>query len=231
MAKLCTLLRRAREVWQTEGLFSLLRKVIQVIKPHSFLYKPLFLYENDLAETLRLNKPSSKFDIDNLTTKIIATNKQAEDLEDEEFAFLSYAASDNRDFKYHDKLSKGAIAFCTYVGKDPATIAWAITTKQSLDSISSLSIKVDFSNGEVYVMDFWTNPKHRRKGLCQYNLICNQFPFLMENGTRMVRSCTESSNKPSQSLHEQSGFRKYADGRYMHFLWWKFWKETPCKSR
>ncbi|NQT72675.1 MAG: hypothetical protein HQ553_07875 [Chloroflexi bacterium] len=220
-------LQRARDVRRSEGTTSLLRKVFRFLTPRLYQSQTFYLYEGILHNTLDLLKDFT-VDIPDIKMVSVSTNEEAEALEADGFDFYTtFATSDGRNLDYRQRLSVGAIAFCTYVGNVPASISWIVTSKQAQNSVSDLPIKMNFADGQAYFLDAWTHPEYRRGGLSTYNLLYNQFRYLIDNGRNIARSSVEDHNTGSIAFHEFGKFRKYAEGRYAKFLWWRFWKETP----
>lgn len=222
--------QRAQDVRRNEGTTAFLRKFLHFITPTIYRSQTFFLYEGNLQDTLEVFKDIT-CNLPDLTMTIISTNGEAAALEAEGFdIFTTFATSDGRNLDYHQRLAVGSTAFCTYIGKIPGAISWIVTTEQAQKAVSDLPMKVDFSNGQAYFLDAWADPKYRREGLSSYNLLYNQFRYLVDNGIKIGRSSVESDNHGSIAFHEFGGFRKYAEARYVKFLWWRYWKETPTPS-
>ena len=223
-------LQRVQDVRRSEGAFSLLRKVFRFLTPSLYRSQTFYLYDGNLQDTLDLFEGFT-CNLPDIKMVVVSTNEEAEALESNGFDFYTtFATSDGRNLNYRQRLSVGAQAFCIYIGKVPASISWITTNKQAQNAVSALPIKVNYSNGEAYFLDAWTDPKYRREGLSAYNLLFNQFQSLVNNGISIGRTSVEDHNTGSIAFHEFGRFRKYAEGRYAKFLWWRFWKETPSVS-
>lgn len=223
-------LQRVQDVRRSEGTFALLRKVFRFFIPQLYYSQTFYLFEGNLQDTLDLFKDFT-LDMPDLKLVSVSANEEAEALEADGFDFYTtFAKSDGRDLDYRQRLSAGTTAFCTYAGKVPASISWIATSKQAQNAVSVLPIKMDFENGQAYFLDAWTHPDYRRGGLSTYNLLYNQFQYLVDNGINIGRSSVEDHNTGSIAFHEFGRFRKYAEGRYITFLWWHLWKETPAAS-
>ena len=158
--------------------------------------------------------------LQNLTVHIVSTNQQADELAARDFDCRSYSVHARR------RLDKGAIAVCTFVKQELASIVWVAMTKEAKKSVDSLPYHVDFVNKEAHTGGTQTIPKYRRKGLMKYSYY-KVFQFLGEQGIMTSRNAVRTSNIASQKAHASFGYRIYARGRYLRILWWQFWKETP----
>jgi len=214
------LFRRAKRIYQNEGLISLIRRAFAFVVGWFFQYRTDYLYEQPLEDIRKLNEADFMPRIDNFTLKVVSTNQEADELEADGLEFRSCALN------VRERLDKGAVAFCTFVGQELVHMGWAAMTQQAKDTLPEPPYKVDFSNKEGCGAAIWTNPKYRRMGLRTYNLF-KRYEFLLNNGRVISRSAIAKRNTASQKGHEKFGTRIYAEGRYLRILWWTFWKEKP----
>jgi len=85
------------------------------------------MYEGNLQDTLDLFKDLT-CNLPDIKMVSVSTNEEAEALESDGFDFYAtFATSDGRNLDYRHRLSVGAQAFCTYIGKVPASISWIAT--------------------------------------------------------------------------------------------------------
>jgi len=155
--------------------------------------------------------------------KVIYTNQQADELVADGFKFRQF------DDIRRERLDRGAIGFCIFVGQELANIGWVAMNEEAQRSILDLPIKVDFSNNEAFLGSGWTHPKYRGMRLHGYNLF-KRLQFLREKGVAIQRSVAKTRNIASQKGSNVFSPKIYAESRYLKILWWKFWKETPTNA-
>ena len=215
--RLNTLLRRAKYVSRTEGLIPLLRQSFALLAGYFFRYRTYYLYEYAVGQG---NEAQFTPRIQDLTLEVIFTNQQADEL-----------AARGLDFRLQDgharqKLDRGAIAFCVFVGRELVHIGWVALTQEAKESLYEPPYKVDFTNGETCVGGVWTNPMYREKGLMAYGYF-KRSQFLQQRGKVLTRASVAKNNIVSQKMFAKFNSRVYAEARYMKILFWKFWKEKP----
>ena len=213
------LLRRGKQIFQTEGLIFLLRRGLEFFRV--FQYGAWYLYENYPSEALK-GKIEADFmpRIQNFTSRIVSTNQEADELEAEGLEFRSQVT------KAREKLDKGAVALCVFVEQELGYICWVAMTEEAKKMVDPLPYKVDFANNEICDGGAWTNPKYRRMGLSTYASF-KEHQFLQEKGIVTMRYAVFRGNIPSQRLVEKVCAKMYAEARYLRVLWWKRWKEKP----
>ena len=211
-------LRRAKDVFQREGLTTLLRRSFRFVRPWFFEYGKYYLYEHTLKER---NEADFMPKIEDFTFKIISTNKEAD-----EMAAATGFDLRRRFVDARNKLDKGAIAFCIFIKREIVHIGWVGMTEEAKESMSEPPYKVDFLNNEACTGGTLTIPEYRGKGLMSYGYF-KRFQFLREKGIVRSRNAVDKSNIASQRAHAKFGPKVHAEARYLKLLWWKFWKETP----
>ena len=215
---LSPVLRRAKDIFQTEGLIPLLGRSFDFVRRWFFEYGDYYLYEHTLKET---NEADFMPRIHDLTFKIIHNNQEADEL----------AATTGFDIRRRfanarNSLDKGAIAFCFFVEGEIAHIGWVALSEEAKKTLDSLPLKVDFSNNEAYVSSVETIPEYRGKGLMTYGYFKRQ-QFLREKGMIASRYAVAVSNVARQRAGARIDPEIYGRARYIKILWWKFWKEIP----
>ena len=220
VTKLTTLFTRAKQIYQTEDFTKLLRRGFAFVLRLFFEYQTYYLSGHTAEDFRDLNEADFTPKIDNFTLKIISTNQEADELEADGLEFRSYVTN------ARDRLDKGAIAFCIFVGSELACIGWVALTQEAMDSLDEPPYKVDFANHESCTGRYWTNPKYRGEGLAPYACF-NTFKFLHHKGTQVNRTAMRTGNISSVRATEKAGFKAYGEGRYLRILWWKSWREKP----
>ena len=219
ISRLGVLLRRARDILQTEGLTPLLTRGFDFVKAPLFQYGNYYLYQHTPKER---NEADFMPRIQDFTFRMVATSEEADEL----------AASTGYDFRRRfvnakRSLDKGAIAFCVFVSGEIAHIGWVALGEEAKKTFDRLPYKVDFSNGEASTGGTVTVPKYRGKGLMAYGYL-KRLQFLREQGVTASRNAVAVNNIASQKAHAKLSPKIYARARYLKLFWWNFWKEIPC---
>ena len=215
---------RAKEVYRSDGLPGLLRRGFAFALRPLFEYRTYYLTRYNLENLAQLQDADFMPKIDGFTLKVVTSNQEAEALQAEGFQFAS--ASGAFRFDATKALDSGAIAFCTYVGKELATIGWVALSEEAMDSLNERPMKVDFDNGESFTGNIWTNPKYRGMGLRLYRTHKKR-QFLAEKGIRATRGYAAKRNIDAVRGIGRIDSTVCGEGRYLRVLWWKSWKETP----
>jgi len=218
ISRLGVLLRRARDILQTEGLKPLIKRGFDFMKAPLFQYGNYYLYQHTLKER---NEADFMPRIQDVTFRMVSTSEEADEL----------AASTGYDFRRRfinarKSLDKGAIAFCFFVNEEIAHIGWVALSEEAKKTFDRLPYEVDFSNGEACTGGTITVPKYRGKGLMAYGYF-KRLQFLKEQGVTASRNAVAVNNVASQKAHAKFAPKIYARARYLKLFWWDFWKERP----
>ena len=212
-----SLLERAKEIFQTEGLLPLLRRGFIFLIGYFFRYQRYYLYEHTI-------KPRNEADFlpktQDFTFKIVTTNQQADELAAAGFKFGSHALN------ARGGLEKGAVAFCFFIDGELAHLGRVAMNEEAKNCFDSLPYRVDFAHKQACTGGTWTHPKYRGRGLMVYGYF-KRFEFLREQGMKSSRNGVEADNIASRKAHARFGPKVYAKARYLKVLRRKSWKETP----
>ncbi len=214
------LLRRARRIKQTEGPWSLLRLAAAYLLSHLFYYQTYYLSVARTDDPAEQNEADFMPRVDDFTVRIVSTNEQADELEAQGFEFRSCALNSR------ERLSKGAIASCVFVGRELGHVGWAAVTQEAMSTLHELPIRIDFSKNEGYRGATWTDPRYRRMRLGLHGMLVGR-RLLRERGVEVVRTAMTKKNAATQSMMVKFKQTFYAEGRYVRLLWWESWKEKP----
>ena len=223
ISRLTELFTRVKQILQTEGLIPLVRQAFAFVVQRSFSCGTSYLYEHATENARKLNEADFMPKIDDFTFKIISTNHEADELEAKGLEFLQFRSPLNND---RDRLEKGAIALCIFIGRELAHIHWIAMTEEAMKILGEPPYRVDFSNNEACSGGSWTNPKYRRMGISNY-VNFKALQFLDERGKVVERSAIATGNVASQRSRQPNPPKLYAQARYLRILWWESWKETP----
>ena len=211
------LFRRAKYIFESEGLKPLFRRGFTFLIGYFFQYGTFYVYEHTIKEG---NEADFMPKIQNFTFQVVFTNQQANELCANGFDLRSFSIYARR------RLDKGAIAFCILIGRELAHIGWVAMTEEAKNTFEPYPYRVDFLNKEACTGGTITIPKYEKKGLMTYGYY-KRFQFLRERGVVTSRNAVDTSNIVSQRVHAKFGPKIYAKARYLKILWWKLWKETP----
>lgn len=223
MRRLTVLLKRAKQILQTEGFVSLVRRGFALLAYCLFEHRSYWLWGNDVEDVRSSNEADFMPKIDNFTLKIISTNQEADELEAGGLEFRSHVPNGR------ERLDSGAVAFCIFTGRELANISWVAMTQQAMDSLNKPTFKVDFSNNESWSGGSWSSPKYRRKGLQVYNNL-KRFEYLLDKAVVVDWGALEKGNIGAQKANTEFGGKIYAEGRHLRILWWKSWRERALTT-
>jgi len=225
MGRLTALFTRAKQVYQTEGFITLMRRGLAFLRYRLLEYRTYYLYAAPIEGVLRASETNNIAPkVDGLSVRVVSSNDEADELEAQGFEFRSKASD------VVERLDSGAAAFCVFVGRELASIGWAALTQEAMDSLDEPPYKVHFADHESCTGRYWTNPKYRGEGLAPYASF-NAFKFLYDRGIRVNRTAMNTANISSVRATERAGFTAYGEGRYLRILWWKSWKEEPVSPQ
>lgn len=218
--RLSAKLAAAKDILQTEGAVSLLRRGFDFSRRSLFQHGRYYLYEHSLEER---NEADFMPRIHDFVFKIISSNEEADEL----------AASIGHDFRHcfinaRRTLDKGAIAFCIFVDGRIAHIGWVALTEEAKQKIDCHPYEVEFANKIACTGGTETVPEHRGKGLMVYGYF-KRFQYLREKGLIASRNAVAVDNIASQKAHAKFGPKKYATARYLKLLGWEYWRESPTE--
>lgn len=220
LGALSLLLKRAKHIYRTEGLIALLRRGLLYVVRCFFVCESHYLLVVELANYQVVNRPNLTPKVNNITSQVVTTNQEVDELEAQGFEFRSHI------WNARERLNNGAIAVCTFVGTELATISWVALTERAKASLIGFPIEVNFDKGEVLGAGALTIPKYRGMGLMGYNS-AKRYEFLAN--IEIIRSIgtVDKKNIFSQKAEAKAGAKSYGEARYLRILWWRFWKEKP----
>lgn len=213
------LVRRGRDILRDEGAVPFIKRAFLFLISPLFRRETYYIYGKDLNERREID---SALKIQKVTLKIISVPQQVDELAAEGFDFSPQLSINN----LKERLNKGAMLFCVFVGKDLAHTSWvAVQDKANIDPIAS---KMHYQE-QAYIGASATKPAYRGLGLYPYTL-CQICKVLEEAGKQRVVISTTGDNRPSIKGITKAGFELYKRGCYSKLLLWKSWKEQPIKE-
>jgi len=223
MNRIGWLLRRAKQILQTEGLIPLVRQASAFVVQQCFVYKVYYLDVSSVEKFQYLSEADFMPKIDNFTLKIISTDQDADEVEADGLEFRSLG------FNARDALDKGAIALYVFVGKELANVSWIAMTEEAKLGIRELPYRVDFSCNEACHAGMWTAPKYRGMRFARYASV-EARRLLWEKGKVRIISLIVKGNQAAHRSYAIFGHKTYAEARYLRILWWKSWKEKELEQ-
>ncbi|MDY6916552.1 MAG: hypothetical protein SVP26_01200 [Chloroflexota bacterium] len=220
MQTLSGLAGRVRYIRRSEGLLPLLRRASTFLLSRLFEYRVYYLSAAHVDDPDSLDEADYMPRIDGCTRRVVRSNEEADRLEAEGFEFRSCAINSR------ERLDKGAIACCLFIGRELAHIGWAALTPEARDALNEPPVMMDFSQHEAYRGGAWTHPKYRRMRLTLFGLQAGR-RMLWDSGVTVVRSAVARRNVPQRTLMGRLTPSFYAEGRYLRVLCWKSWRERP----
>ena len=214
------MLRAAREISQRDGFRSVLSRGWSYASGSFFQYASVYLYEHTMREQREADFLPR---VQDFTVKIVASNREADELMALGFDFRSYV------FYGRDALDRGAVAFCIFIGGELAHLGWAAFSEEGKAYIDPMPFRVAFSAREACTGGTRTVSKFEEKGLMTYGYYL-RLEYLRQKGMVLSRNSVATGNVASQKVHAKFGPRVYARARYLRILWWESWKEVPLPA-
>ncbi len=225
MDKLKTLCARAQSIRRDSGIRGLLKTAFWFSILPVYERRKYCLFQYQVRDYSKLDDSLTKPKFNNISFKIISSNQEAEQLEREGFNFRSHDTDWNYNRKTYSRwLSYGAVACCTFVGKEFAAIVWVILSQYTQDHIRTIPIKVDYSNHEIFGRGAWANPGYRELGVFSFNLRSRD-RLLSEKGIKTIRIPVDCANEPGMALMKRIGCQPYGQAHYRKVLGHIYWKE------
>ena len=217
------ILTKAKNIYQTEGLAELLTRTLKFLQ-WSLLSRQVFhLGEISLKDIDGLNESDFRPKIANFHLHVVHSNREADILEAEGFEFRSHIAGAG------ERLDKKAIAFCTFVDKELASMMWMAPDEEARKSLRITPHEVEFCNHEAVISAAETIPKYRGRGLFTYCAL-RTLQTLRKDGWTLVRFAVREGNTASQLGVAKFSPRLYGKGSYMKILGCTCWIERRLKS-
>ena len=219
-----TMIDRAKQTYRAEGLLSLFRRGLRLLAYRLFECRGYWLYADPIPDSPGLNEADFLPRIDDFSFKTVTSNQEADEAEAQGLEFRSQVPN------AAEKLDKGAVAFCIFVGNELAHIVWYAMSREAKDAFDELPYKIDFSKGEVCSAAAWTHPRYRGMGLNRYSHF-KRGQFKAERGIAASKSAIAKANIAMQRSHAGPMPGRYGEGRYLRVLWWKWWREKPLPAQ
>jgi hypothetical protein len=225
MSRFKKLWLRARETREKRGLLALWKAgVLYLISP-VFKSEEFYLFGRPVKSDYGPSEPDQEKATGDIVSFVVSSNEEADRIEKEGYKFRSSPTDWNvGQGSYARWLDAGAIAICTFVGKEFAAINWTILSKKVQKRIT-YPVKINYSDHEAITRGYWVNPKYRGQGLIKYT-VRNRDEFLANIGVKITKGPILFSNMVGYRLSKSLGSKEYGRARSIRIFGWQFWKET-----
>ena len=197
-----------------------LRLILSVFRLYVLDYRSFYLYRR---RHRAWPEDSFRPRLDGFEEYFVTSNEQAETLARNHADFRSRTCSANL------ALARGAVAFCIYVGRDVAHVAWFAATPAGRRALDRLGFEVRFDEGEAWTGAAWTAPHYRGRGLLTYGNF-RRFEHLRHMGVMVSRGAVETSNVASVRANEPFNPGVYAIGHQWRVFCWRRWSERTVAT-
>ena len=205
ISRIRTLFRQGKQILHDEGFLSLFKRLL-------FSYETVYIYEN------ALHGPIIACKVNNLTLRIIDCLEDFDKLLADGFDFSSYEMSIQQ---CKERLSRGAILFCVFVGKELAHGSWVGMSRRSHGDF--YTFPMDYGH-TACIGGTMTTPKYRRKGINVY-VYSEMFRYIREKGLSKAVLEVHKDNIVAQNSQAKLGTYVLGTGHRLrlltlfHFRW------------
>ena len=212
-----------KSVYRREGVVSLVTRGVRLLTGYFFKYETSYLFAYATRDVENVSEADFMPRIDGFAFRLVSTTDEADDLEAEGIESGSWPPG------YREKLEKGAIAGCVFVGRELAHIVWIGLSEEAKAALQQPPYEVDFANNECCRAGGWTHPKYRGNGFARYAYFRTN-RFLHDRGVAMSRGAIVATNRASLTTYERCSPRMYGQLRHTRLLWWQSWKVESLNS-
>ena len=192
------LFRRGKQILHNECFLSLFKWL-------SFTYETVYIYENTLHGS------SIACKVDNLRLRLITYPEELDQLLAKGFNFSPYEMSIQQ---CKERLSRGAIFFCAFVGKELAHGSWIGMSRRSHGDF--YAFPMDYGH-TACIGGTMTVPKYRRKGINVY-VYSEIFRYIREKGLSKAVLEIHKDTIAAQSSQAKLGSYVWGTGHHLRLL-------------
>ena len=191
------LFKREKQILHEEGFLSLFKRF--------FIYETWYLYKNNLDD---LNCPCR---VDNLTLRVITRPDEFDQLLADGFDFSPYGMSIQRS---RERLSRGAILFCAFFGKELAHGSWIGMDRGTHDDFYAFPMNYGHT---ACIGGTMTVPKYRRKSINVY-VHSEMFRYIREKGLSKAVLEVHKNNIAAQNSQAKLGSYIWGTGHHLRLV-------------
>ena len=215
---------RAEYLLKTEGLRGLLggaRRRLRAVRRSWFTREDYIVYR---FETEVASLPSRRPEVAGLDVVVLESLEDVQRLVEQGYDVpLFHSAVQVR------WLRRGGVAFCAFVDRRLAHIAWVALREDARGCCDGLPYVVDFAHGEAATGGAWTVPAYRGRGLYRY-MFGRELDYLRRNGRTICCNAIGTNNEASQRGQAVYGAETYARARLVRVLAFSRWTEHPVAA-
>ena len=179
----------------------------------------IFSFETDVRAL-----PSRRPDIDGLEVMVLESVDDMRSLASRGFEVPEFHPSLGKEW-----LRRGGVAFCAYVNRELAHVAWVAMAPGARGCCDGLPYHVDFAHGEANWGGSYTWRRFRGRGI--YSYVCGiRLNYLREKGFHSCRDAVQVGNTASMRGQDWWNPTPRATGRLIRFLWWSSWSESDVEA-
>jgi hypothetical protein len=225
MSRFEKLRQHSREIREKRGFLALCSAGILFLISPFFEYNRFYLVGRPVKTDYAPSEAHHGIPAKDLSVFVVSSNEQADRIEKEGYRFRSCPTTWNvGQGSYTRWLDAGAVAICTFVGKEFAAINWSILS-EAVQRRVTYPVKVNYADHEAIARGYWVNPKYRGQGLIRYT-VRNRDNFLANIGVKITKAPVLFSDKVGYGLTKALGNKAYGEARLIRIFGCKFWKET-----
>ena len=203
-----------------EGLMHLISRGFVFVLSRFYMFESHYVVSYELSNTHEVPLLPEGVDY---CLKIVTTNQEADRLLTEGFDFGAY------ELNLRVSLDRGAIAWCTFIGRELAHITCSAENQQGKDTIDPTPFNVDFQNSEIVTGKALSVPKFRRHGITKFSGPRIR-SYYLEKGTKRIKSTIRVNNLPAlASATKIPDIVALSKCQYRIILGFKFLKEMEME--
>jgi hypothetical protein len=209
---------RARYILRSEGAIPLLKRLFTYLAFQIFCRQEFYVRHHFVGE---LNEADFLPRIKDFSFKLITSNEMADELAEQVgFDFREQVLHARR------RLDAGAVAFCIFIQNQLAHISWLGLSQEAKRAINPQPYRVDFAWHQGCVGRAETYPPYKGLRLMAYACF-KRNEYMKEHGITTAIGIDETDNIAIYKAQSGIPTKIHTKARYMKFLWWQYWKETP----
>jgi hypothetical protein len=209
---------RGQYILRSEGAIPLLKRLFSFLFSQIFCRGEFYVRHHFVGE---LNEADFRPRVKDFTFKTITSNEMANELAKEVgFDFRK------RILRARRRLDAGAFAFCIFTQNQLAHISWIGFSQEAQRTINSQPYQVNYAQRQGCLGAAETDPRYRGLGLMAYACF-RRHQYMKEHGITTAIGIDETDNIAIYKIHSRLPSKIYSKARYIKFLWWQYWKETP----
>jgi len=213
-----------RGVLKHEGLKGLVSRGTIFLSHRFFMFEDYYVVFQQLDNLPQEDEGDFLPLSDDFYSKIITTNKEADDLVSEGFVFGAYEPN------LRASLDKDVISFSLFIGKEFAHVSCLADNPRGKHVIDPRPFDINYPNGDIVIGRALTVPKFRRLHLQMYNGFVFR-RYCRERGIKRIMMSLNAHSIPAlATAHQDFDSIVTSKCRYTKILCFKHLKEQKIES-